>query len=116
MTTLPVYARSNGNATGISATAEIEMTVPPRGIIKRVRVSETSGTGANVTVQVLEAAGGTGPSIAIAYAAAASVDNEESVFYEVPETSPGVGSLFIKVTPASGTNTYITRLDIEKVA
>jgi hypothetical protein len=92
------------------------MTVPPRGVIKRVRVAKTGGAATTAVVQILEATGGTGPSVAVAYATAAGVDNEESIFYEVPETSPGVGSLFISVVPDTNGNTYIARLDIEKVA
>ena len=116
MYTSPIYSRSSGTATGVTAATEITMAVPPRGVIKRVRVAKTGGAGTTVAVEVLEDSGGTGPSVAIAYTAAAGVDNEESIFYEVAETSPGVGSLFIKVTPDTGTNTYITRLHIEKVA
>jgi hypothetical protein len=103
MSTLPVYARSNGSATGVAAATEIAMSVPPRGVIKRVRVSN-------------EAAGGTGADVAISYSAAASVDNEESIFYSVSESSPGVGTLYVKVTPDAGSNAVIARLDIEKVA
>lgn len=118
MTTLPVYARSNGTEAAITnaSASEITMSVPPRGIIKRVRVSKTAGTATTAVVQVLEASGGTGSDVAIAYATAASVDNEESIFYSVSEDSPGVGTLFISVVPDVGTNTYIARLDIEKVA
>ena len=116
MTTLPVYARSNGSATGVAAATEIAMSVPPRGVIKRVRVSKTAGTATTLAVKVLEAAGGTGADIAIQYSAAASVDNEESIFYSVSESSPGVGTLYVEVTPDAGSNTVIARLDIEKVA
>ncbi len=118
MITLPVYVRSSGTEAGVtsSSTSEITMIVPPRGLIKRIRVSKTAGGATTAVVQVLEAASGTGTNVAIAYATAASIDNEESIFYEVPETSPGVGSLFISVVPDTGTNTYIARLDIEKVA
>lgn len=116
MTTLPVYARTDGSATGVAAATEIAMAVPPRGVIKRVRVSKTAGTATTLTVEVLEAAGGTGADVAISYSAAASVDNEESIFYSVPESSPGVGNLYVKVTPDAGSNTVIARLDIEKVA
>jgi hypothetical protein len=116
MTTLPVYARSNGSATGVAAATEIAMSVPPRGVIKRVRVSKTSGTATTLTVEVLEAAGGTGTDVAISYSAAASVDNEESIFYSVSESSPGAGILYVKVTPDAGSNAVIARLDIEKVA
>ena len=110
MTTLPVYARTDGSATGVAAATEITMAVPPRGVIK------TAGTATTLTVEVLEAAGGTGANVAISYSAAASVDNEESIFYSVPESSPGVGNLYVKVTPDAGSNTVIARLDIEKVA
>ena len=116
MTTLPVYARANGSAAGVSAATEITMSVPPRGIIKRVRVSKTSGTATTLAVEVLEASGGTGADVAIAYSAAASVDNEESIFYQVSDSSPGVGTLYVKVTPDTGSNGVIARLDIEKVA
>ena len=116
MSTLPVYARSNGSATGVAAATEIAMSVPPRGVIKRVRVSKTSGLATTLAVEVLEAAGGTGADVAISYSAAASVDNEESIFYSVPESSPGVGNLYVKVTPDAGSNAVIARLDIEKVA
>jgi hypothetical protein len=44
------------------------------------------------------------------------VDNEESIFYSVPESSPGVGTLYVEVTPDVGSNAVIARLDIEKVA
>ena len=118
MNTSPIYVRSSGTealVTNLSA-SEVTMTVPPRGVIKRVRVSKTAGAATTAVVQVLEVAGGTGASVAIAYATAASVDNAEDIFYEVPETSPGIGSLFISVVPDTGTNTYIARLDIEKVA
>lgn len=116
MITLPVYARTDGSATGVAAVTEITMAVPPRGVIKRVRVSKTAGTATTLTVKVLEAAGGTGADIAIEYSPAASVDNEESIFYSVPESSPGVGTLYVEVTPDVGSNTVIARLDIEKVA
>ncbi len=116
MTTLPVYARSNGSATGVAAATEIAMSVPPRGVIKRVRVSKLAGTATTLTVKVLEAAGGTGADIAIEYSPAASVDNEESIFYSVSESSPGVGTLYVEVTPDVGSNAIIARLDIEKVA
>ena len=116
MNTSPIYARADGTGSGISSATEISLSVPPRGIIKRVRVSKTSGLAATLEVRVLEAASGTGSDVAIAYSAAASVDNEESIFYQVSETSPGVGTLFISVVPDTGTNTYIARLDIEKVA
>lgn len=116
MNTIPVYARANGSAAGVSAATEIAMSVPPRGVIKRVRVSKTSGTAATLIVQVLEAAGGSGTDVAIAYAAAASVDNEEDIFYQVAETSPGVGTLYVKVVPNTGSNGIVARLDIEKVA
>ena len=118
MNTIPVYARATGAEAAVtsSSASEITMSVPPRGIIKRIRVSKTAGGATTAVVKVLEATGGTGSDIAIAYATAASIDNEESVFYQVPETSPGVGSLFISVVPDTGTNTYIARLDIEKVA
>ena len=116
MNTLPVYARADGSATGVSAATEITMTVPPRGVIKRVRVSKTSGAATTLAVEVLESAGGTGAAVAISYSAAASVDNEESIFYSVPESSPGVGNLYVKVTPDTGSNGVLARLDIEKVA
>jgi hypothetical protein len=58
----------------------------------------------------------TGADIAIEYSPAASVDNEESIFYSVPESSPGVGTLYVEVTPDVGSNAVIARLDIEKVA
>lgn len=115
MNTSPIYARANGTGSGISAATEISLSVPPRGIIKRVRVSKTSGTAATLAVEVLEATAGTGNDVAIAYSAAASIDNEESVFYQVPESSPGVGTLYVKVTPNTGSNGIAVRLDIEKV-
>jgi hypothetical protein len=92
MITLPVYARTDGSATGVAAATT------------------------TLTVKVLEAAGGTGADIAIEYSPAASVDNEESIFYSVPESSPGVGTLYVEVTPDVGSNAVIARLDIEKVA
>ncbi len=118
MYTSPIYSRSNGSATGVGilTASEVTMTVPPRGVIKRVRVAKAAGTATTAVVQVLEATGGTATDVAIAYATAAGIDNEEDIFYEVPETSPGVGSLFISVVPDTNGNTYIARLDIEKVA
>ena len=118
MYTSPIYSRSNGTEGSVTAlsASEITMTVPPRGVIKRVRVAKAAGAATTAVVQVLEATGGTATDVAIAYATAAGIDNEEDIFYEVPETSPGVGSLFISVVPDAGTNTYIARLDIEKVA
>lgn len=116
MNTSPIYARADGTGSGISSATEISLSVPPRGIIKRVRVSKTSGLAATLEVRVLEAASGTGSDVAIAYSAAASVDNEESVFYQVPESSPGVGTLYVEVTPNTGSNGVAVRLDIEKVA
>lgn len=114
----PIYTRTNGSATNVEATVEIAMTVPPRGIIKRVRASKLSGSATTLTVEIRESAGGTGADIVAAYAAAASVDSEESIFYKVPETSPGVGTLYFSITPdshAPANNAVISRLDIQKV-
>ena len=114
----PIYTRTNGSATGVLvAGVEIAMTVPPRGIIKRVRASKLSGSATTLTVEIRESAGGTGADIVAAYAAAASVDSEESIFYKVPETSPGVGTLYFSIVPDDHAtpNVVISRLDIQKV-
>jgi|TARA_R110000822_G_scaffold106502_1_gene234649 hypothetical protein len=119
MNTTPIYARSNGTAAGVAGAVEISMSVPPRGVIKRVRASKVSGSATTLAIEVRETSGGTGADIVVSYAAAASIDNEESIFYSVPEVSPGLGTLYFSVTPdawAPATNVVISRLDIEKVA
>lgn len=99
------------------AGVEISMTVPPRGIIKRIRAAKVSGSATTLTVEIRESAGGVGGDVVAAYAAAAGIDAEESIFYKVAETSPGVGTLFFSIIPDdSGTpNVVQSRLDIQKV-
>jgi hypothetical protein len=114
----PIYTRTNGTAGGVLvAGVEIAMTVPPRGIIKRVRAAKVSGSATTLAVEVRESAGGTGADIVVAYAAAASVDSEESIFYKVAETSPGVGTLYFSIVPddSATPNVVLSRLDIQKV-
>jgi len=117
-TSAPIYSRADGTASGVTAATEISMTVPPRGVIKRIRASKVSGSATTLTVEIRESAGGTGADVVAAYAAAASVDSEESIFYQVAETSPGVGTLYFSITPDTGAptpNVVISRLDIQKV-
>ena len=114
----PVYSRSDGLASDVEATVEIAMNVPPRGIIKRVRAAKVSGSATTLTVEIRESAGGAGAEVVAAYAAAAGVDAEESIFYQVAETSPGVGTLYFSITPdshAPDNNVVFSRLDIQKV-
>ena len=99
------------------AGVEISMTVPPRGIIKRIRAAKVVGSATTLTVEIRESAGGIGADVVAAYAAAAGIDAEESIFYKVTETSPGVGTLFFSIIPDdSGTpNEVLCRLEIQKV-
>jgi len=120
----PVYARSEGVATSVTtAGVEIQMTVPIRGIIKRVRAYKMAGGMATFDLLTLRAATGatvaTAPQNIIAEygSGSTSIDEEESIFYEVPEgDSIGFGTIFFFVDPnAAVDNTIIGRLDIQAV-
>jgi hypothetical protein len=119
VTSAPIYSRADGSAAGVLVVAgvEISMNVPPRGVIKRVRASKVSGSATTLTVEIRESAAGTGEDIVAAYAAAASIDAEESIFYQVAETSPGIGTLFFSIVPDDSVtpNVVQSRLDIQKV-
>ena len=118
----PIYARAEGTASSVGTSGtEIQMTVPIRGIIKRVQAYKVSGGMATFDLVTLRAA--TGATVAAAplnvipeYGpGSASIDAEESIFYEVAETTPGAGTLFFFVDPNTGTSDITARLDIQLV-
>jgi hypothetical protein len=100
------------------------MAVPTQGIIKRVRAYKVSGGMATFDLVTLRAA--TGATLASAPlnviaeygAGSASIDEEEDIFYSVPEvaSTPGRGIIYFFVDPNTASNNTITvSLDIQTV-
>ena len=91
------------------------ITVPARGVIRRVRVIKDSGAATTVEFEVREAASGTNLDVVVAYAGTAPpLDSEEQLMYELA-TSGGdsVGSLFLAAKGDTGTTQFTAQIDIE---
>ena len=123
--TTPLYGTQTGIASSVTtAGTEIQMAVPTQGIIKRVRAYKVSGGMATFDLVTLRAA--TGATLASAPldviaeygAGSASIDEEEDIFYSVPEvaSTPGRGIIYFFVDPNAAINNTITvSLDIQTV-
>jgi hypothetical protein len=123
--TTPLYGTQTGIASSVTtAGTEIQMAVPTQGIIKRVRAYKVSGGMATFDLVTLRAA--TGATLASAPlnviaeygAGSASIDEEEDIFYSVPEvaSTPGRGIIYFFVDPNTASNNTITvSLDIQTV-
>jgi hypothetical protein len=123
--TAPLYGTQTGSATSVDTSGtEIQMAVPTQGIIKRVRAYRISGgmatfdlvtlraeTGATVAATPLSVIAEYGPG-------SASIDEEEDIFYSVPEvaSTPGRGIIYFFVDPNAAINNSISvSLDIQTV-
>lgn len=92
------------NAGNDSNKVTVSLTVPYRGLIRRIRAyDDGSGTGTpSVAAQVNEtgaAVGGTDIVLLYALTANPGVDSEEEIFYSVAESDTGsrVGTLYVTV-------------------
>ncbi|HIA03808.1 MAG TPA: hypothetical protein EYN66_18205 [Myxococcales bacterium] len=96
-------ATSVGDVTSGAQLVTVSLTVPHRGLIRRVRVRDDgTGTGTPTIAASIahSAAGATGLGVVLAYALAANpLDSEETIYYQVVEsgTASRTGTLYVDV-------------------
>jgi len=105
---------------------EVEVTVPQKGLIRRIRADVTAGTSINqVALEIRESSGGTGNAVVAAYPLQSEpLDDDLSVgplFYAVTasgsEMTGALGKLIVavKVDDSTADHTIAISLDVEAV-
>jgi hypothetical protein len=102
----------------------VSITVPHRGLIRRVRVRDDgTGTGTpTVAARISDSsADSSGLSTTLAYGLTTNpIDSEEEIFYEVTESSTAsrVGTIYVDVWTNNSTADHVidVKLDIENLA
>ena len=126
----PVWTQVTGQATAVKNDSTganlktVSITVPHRGLIRRVRVRDDgTGTGTpTVAARISDAsADSSGLSTTLAYGLTTNpIDSEEEIFYEVPESSTAsrVGTIYVDVWTNNSTADHVidVKLDIENLA
>jgi len=118
--------RITGSGTSIdNAFAEVEVTVPARGLLRRIRANVTAGTSINeVSVEVREVTAGTGNDVVALYPLQAEPLDDDlaaaPLFYSVAQTGSDrngdrTGTLFVavRVDDATADHTIAISLDVE---
>jgi hypothetical protein len=119
----PTWVRATGQATGVGNAANkqtVSLTVPHRGLIRRIRCRD-DGTGSGtptVAAQVNEtSAAGTGTDIVLEFGLTTNpgVDSEESIFYQVSESSTAtrVGTLFVTVWTNNAATDHVVDVAVD---
>jgi|TARA_R100001082_G_scaffold2365_1_gene2073 hypothetical protein len=126
----PVWTQVTGQATAVKNDSTganlktVSITVPHRGLIRRVRVRDDgTGTGTpTVAARISDAsADSSGLSTTLAYGLTTNpIDSEEEIFYEVTESSTAsrVGTIYVDVWTNNSTADHVidVKLDIENLA
>jgi hypothetical protein len=126
----PVWTQVTGQATAVKNDSTganlktVSITVPHRGLIRRVRVRDDgTGTGTpTVAARISDSsADSSGLSTTLAYGLTTNpIDSEEEIFYEVTESSTAsrVGTIYVDVWTNNSTADHVidVKLDIENLA
>jgi hypothetical protein len=120
-------SRISGTGTSVgSSFVEVQLTVPARGLIRRVRADVTAGTAiSQLALEVREITGGTTLDIVAAYPLQAEpLDDDMAaapLFYNVAQTGSlfggrsGVLFVAVKVDDATADHTIVIYMDVEAV-
>ena len=118
-------SRITGSGTSIDNNfTEVQLTVPARGLIRRIRADVTAGTAINqVALEVREVTSGTGNDVVAAYPLQSeALDDDLSVgplFYSVAQTGvlfegrSGILFIAVRVDDATADHTVAISLDVE---
>jgi hypothetical protein len=111
------WVRAEGQATSVGNSSNkvtVSLTVPHRGLIRRIRCRDDgTGTGTpTVEAQINEtSAAGTGTDIVLLYGATANpgIDSEEEIFYQVSESGVAsrVGTLYVTVWTGNAATDHV---------
>jgi len=124
-----LYVRHyTGSGTSVgSSYAEVEISVPDRGMLRRIRADVTAGTSiSQVSLEIRETTGATGNGVIALYPLQSEpLDDDLSVgplFYQLAgtgslpdETTSGTLFVAVKVDDATADHTVAISLDIEAV-
>ncbi len=122
MTSHPLRRRYSVTLSGVTNAGWTEgsLTVPERGLLRRIRVEVSSGSPTNVLLQVRETSGSTGglPVVADYSATPPPLDDAptDGIWYDVrdPTTIPATGTIYVAAqTDVAGASDLVVELTIE---